>query len=336
MPGSRNICLAAGLLALLTAAPALGLQPPAPPAAAEAAGEGPFPPKADAARQIADQVKLARTDNTRVLVIWGGNQYPGCKEAHALLTDDPDVAKVVRSEYRLVPVHYGQPPGWNVRLTEQYSADVKSGDVPFLTVIDSSGRMFANQPLKLFEKRESGRITYDKTEVLKFLNASKPAPIPARTALDKALAQAKSTDRRVFVRFGAPWCGWCRKMDTWLARPDVGPVLEKDFVLLKIDTDRNPGGQAMLNKMTAGRESGIPWFAILEPDGKVVVDSFDSSGQNIGFPAAAAEIEYFTTMLTQGGQRLTPAERDTLIGTLRVTEPASDDAAPADGGEGKR
>ena len=44
--------------------------------------------------------------------------------------------------------------------------------------------------------------------------SSAPAPAPAQAAdlLADAQTRAASEHKRVFLTFGAPWCGWCIKL----------------------------------------------------------------------------------------------------------------------------
>jgi uncharacterized protein YyaL (SSP411 family) len=219
-----------------------------------------------------------------------------------------------------VLIDYGQPMGKNVPLSKQFNADVHGEGIPFLTVLDLEGRMFANQPIGVFETSSGGKLSWDSAAVVKFLEANKATPVAAATVLEKGLASAKSQKKRVFLHFGAPWCGWCHRLEDWVARPDVAAVLAKDFVDVKIDTDRNPGGQAMLDRYAGGdgKSGGIPWFVFLDADGKVIADSFAKPGKdNIGFPTEDAEIARFGEMLTKAGKSITVEEREKLLATLK-------------------
>lgn len=102
-----------------------------------------------------------------------------------------------------------------------------------------------------------------------------------------------------------------------MAREDVNAQLTKDFVVLKIDQDRTIGSEDIKQRFPASVESGIPWFAILEPSGAAVVTS-SFTGQNIGCPWTDEEIANFGRMLATGCKRLGEAERDKLLDSLRA------------------
>ena len=88
-----------------------------------------------------------------------------------------------------------------------------------------------------------------------------------------------------------------------MARAEVAPLLAKDFVLCKIDTDRMTGGQDMLNG-TKGKGGGIPWFCVMDVDGSSLGDSNGPQG-NIGCPNTDEEIAVFIDLLKKVKVRLT-------------------------------
>ena len=100
-----------------------------------------------------------------------------------------------------------------------------------------------------------------------------------------------------------------------MALNTVAPVLAKDFVTLKIDTDRMTGGNAILKQYSA-KQQGIPWFVFLDGDGKAIIDSTDPKKSNIGFPATDAEIAWFKVMLEKVARRITREDIEMLQQSL--------------------
>ena len=121
--------------------------------------------------------------------------------------------------------------------------------------------------------------------------------------------------RQVLVHFGAPWCGWCHRLEDWLARDAVAPVLAVDFVDLKIDIDRTVGGQELLLRYRKSERGGIPWFAFLDPAGELLADSNGPDG-NLGCPWTPAEIAAFGDVLRKVTRRITEAEVAALLETM--------------------
>ena len=149
-----------------------------------------------------------------------------------------------------------------------------------------------------------------------FLKKHEAAQLQADAVLKDAMDQAKASGKTVFVHFGAPWCGWCHKLDAWLARPDIAAVFGKDYVEVKIDQDRMVGGKELESKFGMPKNSGIPWFVILDPaTGKSLADATGPKG-NIGFPAEPDEIEHFVTMLQKTHKNLSESDIAALKASL--------------------
>src|ERR1051326_1563005 len=99
-----------------------------------------------------------------------------------------------------------------------------------------------------------------------------------------------------------------------MALENVGPVLAKEFVILKLDFDRGVGAKD-IEKRYIDKEQGLPWFAFIDGNGKALVTSTAPTG-NVGHPNAPEEVAYFKTMLQQVKHHLTDAQIDELIASL--------------------
>lgn len=311
-----------GLMALgLIGAAAAAGEPPATSAKAIEQAKV-YDESADARQQIAAALAKAKKENRRVLIQWGGNWCPWCIALHDLYKKDKAIAKALLYEYDVVYVDAGKPAGKNVDLAKGYGADLAANGYPFLTILDGDGKPIANQETAALEvKDESGKSKgvaagHDPKLVLKFLKEHQAAYLKAEGVLVRGLAEAKSSGKLAFVHFGAPWCGWCHKLEAWMARPDVAPVLAKAFVDVKIDQDRTEKGKELLVAYSKGAGGGIPWFVFLDGQGEAVIDSTGPNG-NIGFPAAPEEIEHFGVMLRKTG-KLTEAEVAGLLESLKA------------------
>lgn len=283
---------------------------------------------ADAAVVIEAALEEARRENKRVLLQWGGNWCGWCKLLHQMFQSDREIARKLLYEYEVVTVDIGR---WdkNLDLVERFGADIQGSGVPYLTVLDPDGSVVVNQETGSLEKKDAPSAQHDREKVLAFLDAWRPAPRDADMMLTAARTQAARTGRSVFLHFGAPWCGWCRRLETWLRRPRVEMIWSKVFVDLKVDVDRDTGGQAMERRYTRGKMSGIPFFVILGADGQVVADSFlMPNGGNIGCPWSEEELALFEAFLERNVPSFGKAERQALIAEM-VEQRQEEEAAAA-------
>ncbi len=111
-----------------------------------------------------------------------------------------------------------------------------------------------------------------------------------------------------------------------MASKDVAAILGKDFVTLKLDWDRQAGAKDLI-KPSDGGSPGLPWFAFLDGDGKVVIDSIAPSlklpsgnavAGNIGFPAKDDEYAHFQTMVEKVRRHITGDELAKLIAAMEA------------------
>ena len=299
---------------------------PKPAAAAPAATKAPvYDEQADAKADIAAALAKARLENRRVLIQWGGNWCGWCVKLNAAMKGDRELAKTLMYEYDVVKIDIGHMDK-NMDLAEKYGADLKKNGVPFLTVLDASGKVLANAETGGFElskdeaAKPTAKFAHDTGKLVKFLSDHRADYLDARAVYEKGLAEAKASGRKVFLHFGAPWCPWCHTLENWMARPEVASVLSKDFVDVKIDEDRMIGGKEFEAKIRGEKSSGgIPWFCFIDGEGKTLSTS-DAKGNNIGYPGEPEEIAHFGAMLQRAG--VADAARQTLVKSLEANKPA--------------
>ncbi len=126
-----------------------------------------------------------------------------------------------------------------------------------------------------------------------------------------AFAEAERSNRRVWARVSGRYCGPCFSLARWLDAQHA--LLEKDYVMLKIDDSRDAHGADIARRITRGKQHGIPFYAILDPDGLLLVDSAGPLG-NIGFPSDNIEGQrHLKKMLLETRRNLTDAEIEQLV-----------------------
>lgn len=270
---------------------------------------------ADAKAAIDSAIVRAQRDHSRVLVMFGGNWCIWCHKLHDLFRSDPGIARTLLYEYQLVMVDIGQ---WNknMEIAKKFGADLEKAGVPFLTVLDGDGKVVANQDSGALEAGDH----HDPKKVAAFLDRNKVPQVDAQTEVKAALTKAAAEDKRVFLHFGAPWCGWCHRLEDFMARPEIEKLLTRDFVEVKVDLDRMVNAKEVAEQYHKPDSSGIPWIAILDSHGKVLTNS-DAAKGNIGYPAKPEEIAHFVKMLETGKKNLTDSD-------IKAIETALQEAAP--------
>jgi thiol-disulfide isomerase/thioredoxin len=271
--------------------------------------------KADATQQIAAALARARKENRRVLIQWGGNWCGWCHLLHELCAKNKELGKKLLYEYDVVRVDVGHFDK-HMDVAEKYGADLRKNGLPFLTILDAQGKVLANQETSSLEATIDGKPGHDPKLVLELLTAHQAPYLKAGEVYAAAMARAKEEDKRVFLHFGAPWCGWCHRLEDWMAKPEIAAILSKEFVDVKIDIDRMLGGPELQARYPRSTKLGIPWFVFLGADGAELADSTDAEGKNTGFPYEEKEIAHFRTMLEKAAKKLTPEDINRLASSL--------------------
>jgi hypothetical protein len=172
--------------------------------------------------------------------------------------------------------------------------------------IDSSGK-------------ELGRLEINASDVnaadqaASFIHQYAPAKVDAEKKWSDAFAEASRSNRRVWARISQRYCGPCFRLARWL--DDQKPLLERDYVMLKIDDVRDLNGVEVAQRLTRGEHHGVPFHAIFDPSGELVIDSAGPLG-NIGNPTGVEGKKHLRKMLLDTRRNLTDAEINQLVESL--------------------
>jgi thiol-disulfide isomerase/thioredoxin len=145
---------------------------------------------------------------------------------------------------------------------------------------------------------------------------SQQAP-PAKQIIENALSQAKEENKNVMLIFHASWCGWCKKMDASMNDASCKKLFDDNYVTIHLTVDENEKNKNLENpdadvyrKIYHGESAGLPFWVILNQDGKLIGDSFirkadqtlNEPGENMGCPAAENEVAEFCNLLAKSSR----------------------------------
>lgn len=91
----------------------------------------------------------------------------------------------------------------------------------------------------------------------------------------------------------------------------------RDYIDLKIDTDRHLNGKAVAERLRGDRTGGIPWMVITDELGTELITS-DGPRGNCGCPVAPHEIEWFMTMIRRTARTLNAEQVATIEAELKT------------------
>jgi thiol-disulfide isomerase/thioredoxin len=98
-----------------------------------------------------------------------------------------------------------------------------------------------------------------------------PDPAAAPGDLERALAAARASHKRVIVDFGGNWCGDCRVLNLYLHDPVNLPILERNFELVDVNVGRFDANRDLAARYGIPLEKGVPALAVLSPSGRVLM-----------------------------------------------------------------
>jgi hypothetical protein len=232
----------------------------------------------------------------RALVVLDGDESESTRGLAGRLLDTEETPDV--EAYRVLSMSPVRQKDEAAAIAERKWPKPEAGELVFL-VLDHAEAVVAHVRLKA-EKLDAAL-----SEGRKFLSVQRPPQRDALVLLAAAREEAKASGRRMWVVSGGPRCGPCFRLARWM--DDQHAVLEKDYVLVKIIGGVDKNSEAVEPLLPGSKMEGIPYHAIVEPDGKVLITSKGPLG-NIGMPSEVEDIRHLKRMLEQTAQKLSAAE----------------------------
>ena len=321
--GSWTLGLALGLIAATAGAGFVGV--------AEDGGAGKpkrpsiYDKTADAEVRVRNALVEAAKRDKRVLLMFGGDWCGWCHKLHDLFNEDPEITKLLVNDYFLVMIDTEAPNA------DGYFKEASKGQegvgFPFLAVYDATGKLLVGQKTDPLEEGDH----HDPAKVKAFLEKWRVEPKDAEATVKDAVSRAASQDKRVFLAFGAPWCGWCHRLDDFLARPEIAAAVGEGFVTAKVDIDRDAHGRDVMLRYRKSDSGGIPWYVLLDAEGKAT-GTADAEIGNIGYPLEPKEIDAFVKLLesqkTLGQAQLDAVRTGLVENAERIRKLRSERPAP--------
>jgi len=189
---------------------------------------------------------------------------------------------------------------------EKLGLEIDPGADAMLVFADAQGEVLHQEMLgRLVRETE-----LDTVGTTSLLVEHAPEPLDANELLASALADAVAHDKRVIVQETATWCGPCWRLSRYFHANKE--KLEEEYILVKMD-HRWIDAEQIMEGIRDGASGGIPWWAILDSDGEVLITSNNEDGRNIGFPGSDAGKAHYRTMLETTAQRLDEEQIDALV-----------------------
>ncbi len=262
---------------------------------------------------IKSALEKAAKENKCVLIQWGGNWCGWCHLLHDLFQSDKAISERLAKSYVVVLIDTNS----NKPLIEKYNAKLQG--VPYLTFLNTDNTVAGHHDtgsLEIGPKHDPAKVL---AVLEKFAPATNASAVEkdADTLLQKALADAKQSKRKVFLAFGAPSCGWCRRMEAMMAKPEFDGVFSEFYVSVHVDLQDTPNGQKLYEKYCKV-QGGIPWFLIMDADGNVLITANGPNG-NIGCPYKDEEIAHFMHMVKTTSFNADPLKISKLETIIRET-----------------
>lgn len=91
--------------------------------------------------------------------------------------------------------------------------------------------------------------------------------------------QSDKSNRPMVVSFGAPWCGWCRKMEAETFSSAEVQAIQDKYLWVKVDVDEQPEVAARYEV------EGLPRTLLIDPKGRVIgsLEGYVSSARFVKF-----------------------------------------------------
>lgn len=90
----------------------------------------------------------------------------------------------------------------------------------------------------------------------------------AKVEIAKAIKEAESEGKHVFLQIGGNWCGWCRLFDQKVNSDEtLRTFMENNFIVYHVNYSRENKNEDVLASLGFPQRFGFPVFVILDGKG---------------------------------------------------------------------
>jgi len=91
----------------------------------------------------------------------------------------------------------------------------------------------------------------------------------AATDIDRAVAEARKTGKRILVEIGGDWCPWCHSLDNFFQQhPDLLQLRDRQFITVDVYYGKDQKNEQVLSRYS--KVLGIPHFFVLDDNGTLL------------------------------------------------------------------
>lgn len=253
--------------------------------------------------------EIAHLSYQQILVVLGSPDRPAAKKFFEYRHDmDQTDAWAALANYALVAANVDDAKNGAAAWASQLNIDCKSPRVMFV-VLDANGKYLTHASDQ--DLSTAGRLS--RSKLIAFANEHTLPKPDAKKLLADALARAKAEDKRVLVEHGGAYCSWCVKLGQYFAAHHE--QLDKGYVIVTLDY-RFTNGEAVITRLRP-IEGGVPWVAILDGTGKVLITSDAPKTGNIGYPGEPGSRGHWEHMIRSTAQHMTEADIQALLDPLK-------------------
>lgn len=252
----------------------------------------------------------AKRTKQGVLAIFCSPTDPAFREIMRLRTNNESLRQTL-DNYRLIAFDSSVPPHSGLsKLTQRLDIELQQeSPSTHFCIFNTNGELLDEMNIAMTAGQK-----FPQDRLREMLLANIPSFPDAAELFETSLKRAATNNKKILLQESGPNCGPCVNMHKFLTA--TRELWSSDFVWLELD-QRWPGTEEIIRNLRGDRESTIPWYAILDADGKMLASSFNSTDKNMGFPASRDSNSHFRHMIEEHATRMTADDISRMMDELK-------------------